>query len=179
MGGVAQIGAFGTGNGSAPTTSYTPAVPGDWSPAPTTVAGALDQLAARVKALEAVAPTVPEVAGSALAIGTSVYRSSGGKMLAEDASYNALRDAFAGFATSAAAALDDPVDVAANGGRATGLIGIAVGSGYYVSAGVLIPEVDLATFISLAASSTWFRFVGTGDTTTSIKQAWGEPQQVP
>lgn len=32
--------------------AYTPTTSGDWSPAPTTIAGALDQLAARVKALE-------------------------------------------------------------------------------------------------------------------------------
>jgi hypothetical protein len=32
--------------------AFTPAVPGDWSPAPTTLQGAIDQLAARVKALE-------------------------------------------------------------------------------------------------------------------------------
>jgi hypothetical protein len=32
--------------------SFTPAVSGDWSPVPTTVGEALDQLAARVAALE-------------------------------------------------------------------------------------------------------------------------------
>lgn len=31
---------------------FSPAVPGDWSPAPTSVGDALDQLAARVAALE-------------------------------------------------------------------------------------------------------------------------------
>lgn len=31
---------------------YVPAVPTDWSPAPTTIQEAMDQLAARVKALE-------------------------------------------------------------------------------------------------------------------------------
>lgn len=164
---------------SAGAASYSPAVPSDWSPAPSNVGAALDQGAARIKALEAVAPTVPETAGSALAIGASLQRSGGGRMIAEDASYQALRDAFAGFAVSAAAANGDPVQVAGNGARATGLVGIVVGSGYYVSAGALIPEADLATFIGLAASGTWYRFVGTGDSTTSIKQAWGEPQQVP
>lgn len=32
--------------------AFTPSVSGNWSPAPTTIQGALDQLAARVKALE-------------------------------------------------------------------------------------------------------------------------------
>jgi len=170
----------GSGGGDATSVIYSPTVPGDWSPVPTEVAEALDQAAARLKSLEAAAPTTLEVAGSALAIGTSVYRASpSGKMLAEDASYNALRDAFAGLTTSAAAANNDPVDVAGNGGRATGLTSIIAGVGYYVSAGVLIAETDLATFISLSVSGTWFRFLGTGDSTTSIKQAWGEPQQVP
>lgn len=36
--------------------SYTPAVPGNWSPAPSTIGDALDQIAARVVALEASAP---------------------------------------------------------------------------------------------------------------------------
>lgn len=35
---------------------FTPTVSGDWSPAPTTLAAALNQLAARVKALEDAAP---------------------------------------------------------------------------------------------------------------------------
>lgn len=34
------------------TASFTPAVPGNWSPAPSTIAGAIDQLAARLKTLE-------------------------------------------------------------------------------------------------------------------------------
>lgn len=120
-----------------------------------------------------------ETAGSALAIGTSVQRSGIDRMLAEDGTYAALKDAFAGFTTSVAAANGNPVAVAGNGARATGLTSITVGSGYYVSAGVLIPESGLAAFISGASSGTWYRFIGTGDTTTSIKQAWAEPQQVP
>ena len=31
---------------------YTPAAPGNWDTTPTTIAGALDELAARIKALE-------------------------------------------------------------------------------------------------------------------------------
>lgn len=120
-----------------------------------------------------------ETAGSALAIGVSVQRSGSDRMLAEDGTYAALRDAFAGFTTSAAAANGNPVAVAGNGARATGLTSITIGSGYYVSTGVLIPESGLAAFIAGAVSGTWYRFVGTGDSTTSIKQAWGEPQQVP
>lgn len=44
----------GGSGGPTPATSvtYTPAVPSDWSPPPTQVAGGLDQLAARVTALE-------------------------------------------------------------------------------------------------------------------------------
>jgi len=33
-------------------TAFTPTTSGDWSPAPTTIQGAIDQLASRVKALE-------------------------------------------------------------------------------------------------------------------------------
>lgn len=168
------------------TATYTPAVPGNWSPAPTTVGAALDQLAAariadeaRITALEAAAAGTPETAGSALAAGTSVYRAGTGKMLAEGGTYAQLKDAFAGFTISAAAANNDPVSVAGNNQRATGLTSIAIGEGYYVSAGVLIPESGIIAFVAGAASGTAYRFVGTGDTATSIKQAWGETQEVP
>ncbi len=39
-------------SGVVPSASFTPTTPGDWSPAPTTIQGAIDQLAARVKVLE-------------------------------------------------------------------------------------------------------------------------------
>lgn len=39
-------------NAASPAASYTPAVAGNWNTAPTTVQEALDELAARVKALE-------------------------------------------------------------------------------------------------------------------------------
>ncbi len=138
----------------------------------------VSDLALRVAALEASSPVVPETAGVAIAIGTSLYRASSGKMLIEDGSYAALRDSFAGFATSAASGDGQPVNVAGNGGIATGLSGISTGSGYYVSAGVLIAEADLATWIATATANTWYRFVGTGKSASEIKQAWGEPQQV-
>lgn len=139
----------------------------------------LTALTARVAALEASAPAVPEVAGSALAIGTSLQRNGSDRMIAEDGSYQALKDGFAGFGTTAAAANGDPVTVAGNGGTATGLSGIVPGAGYYVSAGVLIAESGLTAWLSTATSLAWYRFIGTGVSTTSIKQAWGEPQQVP
>jgi hypothetical protein len=133
----------------------------------------------RIGALEAGTVATPETAGSALAIGRSVYRGpSPGKMLEEDASYNALRDAFAGFTTSTAIADGDPVNVAGNNQRATGLTGITIGMGYYVSNGVLIPESGITAFVAGSGAGTWYRFVGTGDSTTSIKQAWAEPQVV-
>lgn len=136
-----------------------------------------------IAALQAASPSVPETAGSALAIGTSVQRILGGmnagRMLAEDGSYQALKDGFAGFTITVAAANGDPVTVAGNGGIATGLTGIVKGTGYYVSAGVLIAESGIDAFVAGAASSTCYRFVGTGVSTTSLKQAWGEPQLVP
>ena len=52
---ITPQGTVKTGNGTAApvaTTTYTPAVSGDWDPVPTTIAGALDQLADRVAALE-------------------------------------------------------------------------------------------------------------------------------
>lgn len=39
-------------NAASPAASYTPTVAGNWNTAPTTVQEALDELAARVKALE-------------------------------------------------------------------------------------------------------------------------------
>lgn len=127
----------------------------------------------------AAASATLETAGSALAIGTSVYRSGLDRMLAEAGTYAQLKDAFAGFATSVAAANGNPVAVAGNGARATGLPTVTVGEGYYVSAGVLIPESGIDAFVMGASSGTAYRFVGTADTTTSIKQAWGEPQEKP
>lgn len=133
----------------------------------------------RIAALEAASPVVPETAGGALAIGVSVYRSSLNRMLAETGTYATLKDAFAGFTTTLAAANGDSVTVAGNGAIATGLTGIVRGAGYYVSAGVLIPESGIDAFVTGAAAGTAYRFVGTGYSTTSIKQAWGEPQEVP
>lgn len=134
----------------------------------------------RISALEAGSVASPQTAGAALAIGRSVYRGpSPGKMLAENASFTALGEAFMGFTTSAAAADGDPVNVAGNGQRASGLTGITIGEGYYVSNGVLIPETDIETFKTGASSGVWFRFVGTGFSSTAIDQNWGEPQQVP
>lgn len=135
-------------------------------------------LAVRVAALEASSPNVPETAGIALAIGTSLYRAGSGKMLVEDGTYGALRDAFAGFATSAASGDGQPVKVAGNGGIATGLSGITAGEGYYVSANVIIAESALVAWLATAIAGTWYRFVGTGRSSSEIKQAWGEPQQV-
>ncbi len=137
----------------------------------------ITDLTVRVAALEASSPVVPEIAGATLAIGTSLQR-VGSQMVAEDGSYQALRDAFAGFAVSAAAGPGLPVNVAGNGGIATGLSGIVAGSGYYVSAGVLIAAADLPTWLATATPGAWYRFVGTGRSSTEIKQAWGEPQQV-
>jgi hypothetical protein len=42
-----DVGCSGSGSGNASGTTYTPAVPGDYSPVPNNVADALDQLAAR------------------------------------------------------------------------------------------------------------------------------------
>lgn len=39
-------------NAASPTATFTPAVPGDWDTAPTTVAEALDEIAARLRAVE-------------------------------------------------------------------------------------------------------------------------------
>jgi hypothetical protein len=139
----------------------------------------LDALAARIGALEAASPVQAETAGAALAIGTAAYLASSGKILAEDATFLALREAFAGFTTSAAAADGDPVTVAGNGARATGLTGIVIGTGYYVSAGVLIAQADIDAFVAGSSSGVWYRFVGTGDSATSIKQAWGAAEKVP
>lgn len=62
MGGLAQIGAFGGAAGSTPVDPpYSPAAPGNWSPVPTTVSGALDQLASRVVALEAASGATQQV----------------------------------------------------------------------------------------------------------------------
>jgi hypothetical protein len=127
----------------------------------------------------AAASATLETSGSALAGGTSVYRNGSDQMLAETGTYATLKDAFAGFTTTVAASSSQPVAVAGNGARATGLSGLTVGSGYYVSAGVLISESGLASWLGTATSGSWYRFVGTADTAISIKQAWGEPQQVP
>lgn len=120
-----------------------------------------------------------EIAGSALAVAKPVYTAASGKMLALDGTEQAVRFAFAGMTTTSAGADTNPVTVAPNGIKSTGHVGLTIGQGYYISSGVLIAQADLAAFVSGAASGTWYRFLGTASATTTIKQVWGEPQQVP
>lgn len=66
---VTTIGAAVGGGG----TAYTPTTSSDWSPAPTTVPDALDQLASRVKALESAAGLQIYACPSGATVGQAVY----------------------------------------------------------------------------------------------------------
>lgn len=122
-----------------------------------------------------------ETAGAAIAVGRAVYRvSPSGKMMPEAGTEQSVRWSFRGFAKTAAAADGNPITVSPNCTRATGLSGLTIGSGYYVSSGVLYEQgAALDAFVAGAASGTWYRFVGTAASATTLDQAWGEPQQVP
>ncbi len=80
--------------------TFTPAVPSDWSPAPSDVAGALDQEAARIKALEASTP-VPQIYScpSGAAVNDPVYLSGSGAVDIADATDRAKMPAI-GFIAS-------------------------------------------------------------------------------
>jgi hypothetical protein len=69
-------------------TTYAPAVPGDWSPAPATVGAGLDQIAARVTALEAGATAQQQIYSCPMgaAVRQLVYQSGDGAVDLADAS---------------------------------------------------------------------------------------------
>jgi hypothetical protein len=60
--------------GTAASDAYTPTVPGDWSPAPTTTGDALDQEAARLSAAETTLGTTTTTANAALPAAKLVVR---------------------------------------------------------------------------------------------------------
>lgn len=75
----------------------------------------------------------------------------------------------------------------ANSVALQGQIVIAAGYGYLTSAvsgrvywrPLATPMAARVTnWLATAIAGTWYRFVGTGRSSSEIKQAWGEPQQV-
>ena len=68
--------------------AYTPTTPGDWSPAPTTTGGGLDQLASRVETLESAPGATPQIYTCPMgaAVRDLVYQSASGAVDLADAS---------------------------------------------------------------------------------------------
>lgn len=118
-----------TGSGSASSVPYTPASPGNWSPAPDDAAEALDQLAARVTVLESTPGAAQQVytVGAGVAVRQLLYLSGSGAADLADASDPAKMPAIGFVAskpTATTAVLSDEDELG-------GFVGLTPGAAYY------------------------------------------------
>lgn len=128
-------------------TTYTPAVPGDWSPPPANVGAALDQLAARVKTLEAGAAAAQQIytCPSGATVLQLVYVSGSGAVdLADATDVSKMKDV-----QFIASKSDATTCAVVDRGELPGFVGLTPGAQYYadpaVPGGITTTEPDPLT----------------------------------
>lgn len=110
---------------------------------------------------------VSRVAGAAVSVATPLCPNVGGKFIACTGTETSVRT-FSGFAVTAAAALDDAIEVALPGQISTGHVGLTPGSLYYLCGGSLVAAAGLAAWIGAQPSDTPYREIGTALSATEL-----------